>query len=294
MTNLNTARLTEISLSVIGAVYNVTTDSRDNLTGGTRVLIHKNSSKKYSRIYRTILLFPETEKILERVKILSIYCLSDLHLSFGTDKPMDIFGWNNHTEQIRANWTRLVGTEDTVVLPGDLSWALQIKDALPDFQFLESLPGRKILLKGNHDLWWVTMKKNLAFFEEHNIKSIGFVYNNCAVAEGYAIAGTRGWLLEGGEADKKVIAREAGRLRRSLESASATGLPILVFLHYPPAYAEERCDELLEILKEFGIKTVYHGHIHGKGFNRAVSECDGISLKLLSSDCIDFVPFRIV
>ena len=207
---------------------------------------------------------------------------------------MDIFGWNNHTERIRSAWTRLVKAEDTVVLPGDLSWALDIKDALPDFLFLDSLPGRKILLKGNHDLWWVTMKKNKTFFEENGIKTIEFVYNNCAVSEGYAICGTRGWLLEGGEADKKIIAREVGRLRRSLEAAKATGLPMLVFFHYPPAYAEERCEELIEILKEFDIKAVYHGHVHGKGFNRAISEIDGIKLKLISCDCIDFTPHFII
>ena len=225
---------------------------------------------------------------------MSIWTISDLHLSLGTDKPMDIFGWNNHTERIRSAWTRLVKAEDTVVLPGDLSWALDIKDALPDFLFLDSLPGRKILLKGNHDLWWVTMKKNKTFFEENGIKTIEFVYNNCAVSEGYAICGTRGWLLEGGEADKKIIAREVGRLRRSLEAAKATGLPMLVFFHYPPAYAEERCEELIEILKEFDIKAVYHGHVHGKGFNRAISEIDGIKLKLISCDCIDFTPHFII
>ena len=225
---------------------------------------------------------------------MSIFAISDLHLSLGTDKPMDIFGWNNHTERIRSAWTRLIKAEDTVVLPGDLSWALDIKDALPDFLFLDSLPGRKILLKGNHDLWWVTMKKNKTFFEENGIKTIEFVYNDCAVAEGFAIAGTRGWLLEGGEADKKIIAREAGRLRRSLEAAKATGLPMLVFFHYPPAYAEERCEELIEILLEFDIKTVFHGHVHGKGFNRAIPEIDGIKLKLISCDCIDFTPYFII
>lgn len=230
----------------------------------------------------------------KRVKKLSIFAISDLHLSLGTDKPMDIFGWGNHVEKIRANWERLIKPEDTVILPGDLSWALDIKDALPDFLFLESLPGRKILLKGNHDLWWVTMKKNIAFFEEHNIKSIEFVYNNCAVAEGYAVCGTRGWLLEGKEADKKIIAREVGRLRRSLEAAKETGLPMLVFFHYPPVYAEEKCEELLEVLREYEIKTVYHGHVHGKGFNRAVSEYDDLKLKLISSDCIDFVPYFII
>ncbi len=225
---------------------------------------------------------------------MSIYGISDLHLSLGTDKPMDIFGWDNHVERLRANWTRLVKDTDTVVLPGDFSWALGIEEALLDFKFLQSLPGKKILLKGNHDLWWMTMRKNLQFFEDNNITDIDFVYNNCVVAENYAVCGTRGWLLEGKEADKKIIAREAGRLRRSLEAARSTGLPILVFFHYPPAYGDEKCEELLEILKEFDVKTVYHGHIHGKGFNRAVGECDGIKMKLLSCDCIDFTPQFIV
>lgn len=225
---------------------------------------------------------------------MSIWTLSDLHLSLGTDKPMDIFGWNNHVERIRANWTRLVKENDTVVLPGDLSWALGIDEALPDFEFLKSLPGKKVLLKGNHDLWWVTMKKNLAFLAEHNIDGIEFVYNNCVVSQGYAICGTRGWLLEGAAADKKIIAREAGRLRRSLEAARSTGLPMLVFFHYPPVYGDEKCPELLGILKEFDVKKIYHGHIHGAGHNRAVSEYDGIALKLVSCDCIDFTPYFIV
>lgn len=225
---------------------------------------------------------------------MSIFGISDLHLSLGTDKPMDIFGWDNHVERLRANWTRLVKESDTVVLPGDLSWALKIEEALPDFKFLQSLPGKKILLKGNHDLWWMTMKKNLKFFEDNNITGIEFVYNNCIIAENYAICGTRGWLLEGKEADKKIIAREVGRLTRSLASAKESGREPLVFFHYPPVYGDEKCEELLAVLKEYSIKNIYHGHIHGKGFNRAVSEYNGIKMKLLSCDCINFTPQLIV
>ncbi len=224
---------------------------------------------------------------------MSIFAISDLHLSLGTDKPMDIFGWENHIERLSANWKRLVKEEDTVILPGDFSWALKIEESLLDFKFLQNLPGRKILLKGNHDLWWVTMKKNLEFFREHKIEGIEFVYNNCVIAENYAVCGTRGWLLEGKEADKKIIAREVGRLRRSLLSAVESGKEPLVFFHYPPVYAEEKCEELLSVLEEFGIKNVYHGHIHGKGYNRAVSEYEGLKLKLISCDCIDFTPFLI-
>lgn len=225
---------------------------------------------------------------------MSILAISDLHLSLGTDKPMDIFGWNNHVERLRANWIRTVKETDTVVLPGDFSWGLKIEETLNDFKFLQNLPGKKILLKGNHDLWWMTMKKNLKFFEENDITGIDFVYNNCVIAENFAICGTRGWLFEGKGADKKIIEREAGRLERSLSEASKTGLSPLVFFHYPLVYGEEKCEELLGILKKHKIESIYHGHIHGAGFNKAVGEYDGIKMKLISCDCIDFTPYFIV
>lgn len=225
---------------------------------------------------------------------MSIFGISDLHLSLGTNKPMDIFGWDNHVERLENNWKRMVKDTDTVVLPGDLSWALKIEDALEDFKFLQSLPGRKILLKGNHDLWWMTMNKNLRFLEENGISGINFVYNNCVIAENRAICGTRGWLLEGGTADQKIVEREAGRLSRSLEAAEQSGAEPMVFFHYPPVYGTEKCDRLIEILKEHGIKSIYYGHIHGAGFNRAPTEHDGIKMKLLSCDCIDFTPYFII
>lgn len=225
---------------------------------------------------------------------MSIYAISDLHLSFGTDKPMNIFkGWDNHTERIAANWKRLVREEDTVVLPGDFSWGLKLEETVKDFEFLEKLPGKKLLLKGNHDLWWSTAKKLHEFFLKNGFGSVDIIYNSCAVCEGRAIAGTRGWFYDD-TADKKVLLREAGRLEASLSEAEKTGLPTEVFLHYPPVYGGEVCHEIFDIIKSHGIKRVYHGHIHGAGFNNAVSEYDGVKFKLISCDCIDFTPVLVV
>ena len=224
---------------------------------------------------------------------MSIFAISDLHLSFGVDKPMNIFkGWDNHTEQIRANWTRLVGEKDTVVLPGDLSWGLKLEETLEDFKFLEGLPGKKILLKGNHDLWWSTAKKIRDFWEENGIKSCDIVFNNCYVAENFAIAGTRGWFYDE-QGTKKVKMREAGRLETSLKYAKETGLPILTFLHYPPVYKDNVSEEIMAVLKKYDIKTVYHGHIHGAGFHNATDEYDGIKFNLISCDCTHFTPIFI-
>lgn len=221
---------------------------------------------------------------------MSIFAISDLHLSFGVDKPMNIFkGWDNHTERLYANWTRLVGENDTVVLPGDFSWGLKLEETKKDFEFLESLPGKKLLLKGNHDLWWNTAKKLRDFFKENGFNSVDIIYNSCAVCEGYAVSGTRGWFYDD-KTDKKVLLREAGRLDASLNAAESTGLPILLFLHYPPVYGDAVCEEIFEVVKKHGIKRVCHGHIHGAGFHNAVKEYDGVEFKLISCDCIDFTP----
>ena len=221
---------------------------------------------------------------------MSIFAISDLHLSLGVDKPMDIFkGWDNYTKRLQANWQRLVKPEDTVILPGDFSWGLKIEETKKDFEFLESLPGKKLLLKGNHDLWWSTAKKIHEFFESNNFSSVDIIYNNCAIAESFAVAGTRGWFYDD-TANKKILAREAGRLEASLTAAEKTGLPVLVFLHYPPVYGGAVCREIFDIIKRHGIKKVYHGHIHGAGFNNAVKEYEGVEFKLISCDCVDFTP----
>ena len=221
---------------------------------------------------------------------MSIYAISDLHLSFGSDKPMNIFrGWDNHTERLKANWNRLVKPDDTVILPGDFSWGLKLEETLSDFKFLENLNGKKIILKGNHDLWWSTVKKLRDFFEANEIKTVEILFNNTVTAEGFAIAGTRGWFYDD-KADKKIIAREVGRLEKSLTDAEKTGLPILCFLHYPPVYNGEVCEEIFNVLKSHNIKKVYHGHIHGAGLNNATKEHDGVEFKLISCDCVDFTP----
>lgn len=225
---------------------------------------------------------------------MSIYAISDLHLSLGTDKPMDIFGWENHVERVRANWTRMVKEDDIVVLPGDFSWALKLEESLEDFKFLESLPGKKILLKGNHDLWWPTVKKVMDFLNKNEIRSVSLVFNNAYEYGEYAICGTRGWCFAESGSDKKVILREVGRLKASLEAAKKMDKKPIVFLHYPPVYGEEKCTEILDVLKQYGVETVYHGHIHGKGLNNATSEFSGIKFKLISSDCIDFSPYFII
>ncbi|MBQ9965799.1 MAG: metallophosphoesterase [Clostridia bacterium] len=225
---------------------------------------------------------------------MNLFTISDLHLSFGADKPMDVFkGWDNYVERIEANWRRMITDDDTVILPGDFSWGLKIEETARDFEFLESLPGKKIILKGNHDLWWGTAKKIKEFFEKEKIKSVEILFNNAFACGKYAIAGTRGWCLEDGN-DKKIIKREAGRLEASLKEAEKLGLEILVFFHYPPVYADSEVTEITDILKKYNIKRVFHGHIHGNGFNNAISERDGIKYKLVSCDCIDFTPFHII
>lgn len=206
---------------------------------------------------------------------------------------MTVFrGWENYSKRIESNWRRLIKPEDTVVLPGDFSWGLKLSETLEDFKFLDSLPGRKILLKGNHDLWWSTVKKINEFFSENQITSVELLFNNAIVAEDSAICGTRGWFYDQSE-DTKVRKRELGRLRRSLEEAEKFSYKKQVFLHYPPVYGEYVCNDIIALLKEFKIEKVYHGHIHGNGFNSAVSEYDGIKFKLISADCIDFTPVLI-
>ena len=145
---------------------------------------------------------------------MSIFTISDLHLSLGTDKPMDIFGWDNHVERVRSNWLRMIDEKDTVVLPGDFSWALKLEESVEDFKFIESLPGKKLMLKGNHDLWWSTVKKVNEFFIQNEINSVELVFNNAVVVEDRAICGTRGWIFSGAEDDKKMLVEHIYDLAR--------------------------------------------------------------------------------
>ncbi len=226
---------------------------------------------------------------------MSIFAVSDLHLSFSSNKPMNVFhGWQNHTERIKANWTRLVGENDTVVIPGDISWALKLEEAAADLAFIDSLPGKKIILKGNHDLWWGTMSRLRALLEDRGLTTVEPLFNGAIEAEGFAVCGTRGWSYDCPADEIKVLKREAGRLETSLSAAESMGLEPLVFLHYPPAYGDYRCDEIFEVLNRHGIKKIWHGHIHGTGKLNCVSEAYGIRLTLLSCDCVDFTPVEVV
>lgn len=222
---------------------------------------------------------------------MALYTISDLHLSFQCDKPMDVFkGWENHTDRIKANWNHLVTNEDTVVLPGDFSWGLKLEDTLKDFQFLNSLNGKKIILKGNHDLWWQTKKKTQEFLERNKIDTVKILFNDAYLVEGFAVCGTRGWFYDCKESDQKVLLREVGRLEASINAALKLGHTLAVFLHYPPVYSEFVCQEIIDVLKKYNVKKVYHGHIHGAGFNNAVKSYDGIEFKLVSCDCNNFTP----
>lgn len=223
---------------------------------------------------------------------MALFGISDLHLSFEKDKPMDVFrGWENYTVRLEENWRKTVKEDDVVVLPGDFSWALKLCETKPDFLFLENLPGKKILLKGNHDLWWSTAKKIKEFFIKENIKSVDIVFNNCYEVGDYAICGTRGWIKEKAE-EEKIVLREAARLETSIKSALQLGKKPIVFLHYPPVYADGVSGEIIEVLKKYSIDTVYHGHIHGAKRN-FTQKYEGISFVLLSCDAINFTPFPI-
>ncbi len=224
---------------------------------------------------------------------MALFAISDLHLSLSTDKPMDIFGWGNHAERIRANWTRVVGDDDTVVIPGDISWGLKMSEALADLKFIDSLPGKKLILKGNHDLWWQTMAKNEKFLNDNSITTISMIFNNSVSCEGYEICGTRGWFFDAG-LDRKVILREAGRLEASLSFNKDTENEKIVFLHYPPVFADQVCDEIWQVIKKHGVKRVFYGHVHGIGHLNCKSEYDGVKLKLIACDHTDFTPVEIV
>lgn len=168
---------------------------------------------------------------------MNLFATSDLHLSFNTDKSMEIFkGWQNYAQRIKNNWTRLVTNEDTVVVAGDISWGSSLEESKKDLEFLNSLPGEKLLIKGNHDFWWSTASKINSFFKENGFDTLNIVHNNCAEVGEYAVCGTRGWLYDGtGTHNKKVTDRECGRLKSSLLEAKDKNLKPVVFLHYPPA-----------------------------------------------------------
>ncbi|MBR2591017.1 MAG: metallophosphoesterase [Clostridia bacterium] len=227
---------------------------------------------------------------------MSVYAIADLHLSFGVDKPMGVFfGWDNYVQKIEQNWKKMVDEDDVVIIPGDISWGINYAEALPDLKWIHALPGKKILLKGNHDLWWDSMRKNTILKEENGLDSIEFLFNNAVTAQNIAVCGTRSWFFDAEKSkDKKVLLREVGRLQRSIDEAKKTGKEPVVFLHYPPLSLLEECEEIVECLVQNGIRRCYYGHMHGKAAIAAFNgEKYGIHFKLISADMLDFLPYLI-
>ena len=194
---------------------------------------------------------------------MALFVLGDPHLSLGASKPMDIFpGWNDYVERLEKNWRKLIQPEDTIVLAGDISWAMRLTDTRKDFAFLQQLPGQKIIMKGNHDYWWSTANKMNAYLKAEGFDTLHILHNNSYSVEGYAICGTRGWPFDDVAAQgEKLMAREAGRLRMSLQAAGGTPRKI-AFLHYPPVYPGASAKELVDVLQEFGETECYYGHLH--------------------------------
>lgn len=232
---------------------------------------------------------------------MALYAIADLHLPLGVDKPMDIFGvaWKNYVERLFENWQHTVKEEDTVVLPGDFSWAMYLDESKRDFEYLNSLNGTKILIKGNHDYWWTTMNKLKHFIDDNGFSDIYFMHNNAFVYKNIVLCGTRGWVhpaWEGcTEKDRKIFARETARLELSLKDAQKyEGKDIYVFTHYPPMSNHIEGNIFTDKLAEYGVKKVIYGHLHGASHKNRVSGVhNGIEYILASADYLQFAPKKI-
>lgn len=234
---------------------------------------------------------------------MSIYTIGDLHLSFRENKPMDIFGenWANHEQKIKEDWLKKVKEEDLVVLPGDFSWATYLKDTDLDFEYINNLPGKKLLLKGNHDYWWTTLNKLRTFVEEEKFSNIDFIYNNAYEFENKIIVGTRGWSFGESEEDKKIAKREAMRLELSINEGKklyGEEKEVIAFMHYPPIInshiAKNEPSDYVRVMQKYGIKKCFYGHLHSTSIQEAVDgNYFGIEFKLVSADGVDFKLVKI-
>ncbi len=234
---------------------------------------------------------------------MSIYVIADLHLSFSQDKPMDIFGknWENHAEKIKQDWLAKVNDDDMVVLPGDFSWAMHLEDTYLDFKYLNELPGKKVLLKGNHDYWWTTVTSMKKFLEGNKFNNIEFLYNNAIEYENKVFVGSRGWALQDTENSKKMINRECQRLELSIKDAINNydnTKEIIAFMHYPPLVKQQLLEnnhlEFYKVLKKYDIKRCYYGHLHGNSHKDAINgDIGGINFSLISADYLNFKLLKI-
>ena len=228
---------------------------------------------------------------------MALYAIGDLHLCLGAKKPKDVFGgnWVGYMDKLEEG-VSVIGPDDTTVLLGDLSWALDLESAREDFAWIERIPGRKIILKGNHDYWWSTATKFYKFCEQQGFHDQFILNNNHYEYDGWAICGTRGWFFEeepSGAHDEKVFRRELLRLEASLQSAGE--LPKLVFLHYPPRYKGYECGEILELLEKYEVRRCFYGHLHSESHKLAVEGLwGGVEYRLVAADYIGFKPVTVI
>lgn len=228
---------------------------------------------------------------------MALYAIGDLHLSLGAEKPMDVFGgnWVGYMDALQASLFS-IKKEDTTILLGDLSWALDLQGAKPDFAFIDQIPGKKIILKGNHDYWWSTAKKFNQFCSENCFSNQFILNNNCYEYDGWAICGTRGWFFDqarGTEHDEKIFRRELMRLESSLKAAGEK--PKMVFLHYPPLYKGYECREILELLEKYEVRRCFYGHLHGPSHKMAMEGLwNGVEYRLVSADYLNFKPYPVI
>ena len=230
---------------------------------------------------------------------MSIFVIGDTHLSFSCDKPMDIFGgaWTGYRDKLVESLS-VLQPEDVLVLAGDFSWGMSLQEALPDFRLLDSFPGKKLLLKGNHDYWWETVSKMKRFFAENAIETIDFLHNSCYFYNGVALCGTRGWFYDKNDpaaGDDKIFKRELLRLEASLKCAVDQGAEeIDCFLHYPPVYQGYTCPEILRLLRDYEVRQCYYGHLHGASHRRSIEgDYNGTRFSLVSADYLGFIPKKI-
>lgn len=235
---------------------------------------------------------------------MSIFAIGDLHLSFNENKPMSIFGenWIGHEEKIKQDWQKKVKPSDLVVLPGDFSWSMYLKDTYKDFEYINNLPGKKLLLKGNHDYWWTTVTSMRNYIKENKFSNIDFIYNNAYEFEEKIIVGTRGWNLGDDDESKKMINREIARLEISIKNGLETygeKKEIIAFMHYPPISKQNiqgnTLNGFINMFNKYNIKKCYYGHLHASAINEAIEgSYFGIDFKLVSADGLNFKLEKII
>ena len=227
---------------------------------------------------------------------MALYAIGDLHLSLSSNKSMEVFGggWQDYVRRLQEAFAQL-NDDDVTVLCGDLSWGMSLEESLEDFKFINALPGRKLLMKGNHDYWWNTASKMEKFFAQHELTTLEILHNNCKFYGDIALCGTRGWFYEldnQGTHNEKVLLREVGRLETSLKAAGEKEK--ICFLHYPPVYQGYTCPEILRLLRDYGVRQCYYGHLHGASHRRSIEgEYNGTRFSLVSADYLGFIPKKI-